>query len=222
MTTTVQQAQMVMVIKITLQHASPIIWRRIVVPSTYTFFELHVAIQDAMGWNDSHLHAFTLVPQDSVKPKHRYANHVRIEFPHPDDSEVDADNQSYDERVESVQQWLVTKPHSCIYEYDFGDGWEHQIICEKVLPADTGSSYPQCIAGKNACPPEDCGGVGGYDRLKDILKDPTHEEHDDYLSWLSLDSAAEFDPVTFNPKAVVFRNPKEILKDYEKGFGVAG
>ena len=206
----------VMVIKITLQFTSPVIWRRIEVPSTYTFFELHVAIQNAMGWNDSHLHAFTLVPKDGVKPAHRYANHVRIEFPHPDNNEIDSVSQSYDERMESIEQWLVAKPHSCIYEYDFGDGWEHQIVCEKVHPAEVGINYPQCSAGKNACFCVIVNIFFEFDRLKDILADPKHEEHNDYVSWLSLDSAAEFDPTEFNPKDVHFDDPKEVLKAYEK------
>jgi hypothetical protein len=84
------------------------------------------------------------------------------------------------------------------YTYDFGDDWEHDILIEDVLTAEPGISYPRCLAGRRACPPEDCGGIWGYAELLEILADPSHVEHAARLEWLSLDSAEEFDPATFD------------------------
>jgi hypothetical protein len=91
------------------------------------------------------------------------------------------------------------------YTYDFGDDWEHDIRLEQTLPADSVGSYPVCLAGKGACPPEDCGGPWGYADLKDTLADPDDDEHDDMLEWLGLDSASDFDPAEFSLEEVNFR-----------------
>ena len=82
------------------------------------------------------------------------------------------------------------------YTYDFGDDWEHDVVLEKVLPPDRVARL-SCLAGKGACPPEDCGGPWGYASMKEILADPDHEEHEDLLDWLNLDSGADFDPALF-------------------------
>ena len=84
------------------------------------------------------------------------------------------------------------------YQYDFGDSWEHAIILQKVIPAESKVAYPRCIAGENACPPEDCGGFPGYDRLCKIMKQPKHKEHKEMLEWLGLTSAKEFNPKAFD------------------------
>ena len=84
-----------------------------------------------------------------------------------------------------------------LYTYDFGDDWEHDIVLEKVLPPDPAVGL-SCLAGKGACPPEDCGGAWGYASLKETLADPDHEEHEDLLDWLGLDSAADFEPAQFH------------------------
>jgi hypothetical protein len=88
------------------------------------------------------------------------------------------------------------------YTYDFGDDWEHDIVLEKILPADPGTAYPVCLAGKGACPPEDCGGAWGSSDLKATLADPSDDEHEAMLEWLGLDDASEFDPAAFSPDAV--------------------
>jgi hypothetical protein len=80
-----------------------------------------------------------------------------------------------------------------IYEYDFGDGWEHEILLEKVLRPDPAVQYPRCLGGARACPPEDCGGAGGYADFLQAISDPDHEEHDEYLDWIG----GEFDPEEF-------------------------
>jgi Plasmid pRiA4b ORF-3-like protein len=84
-----------------------------------------------------------------------------------------------------------------VYEYDFGDGWEHVVLLEKVLPPEQGVDYPRCTAGKRACPPEDVGGVWGYESFLETIRDPSHPEHDDMLEW----AGGEFDPEQFDLNA---------------------
>jgi len=91
------------------------------------------------------------------------------------------------------------------YTYDFGDGWDHTIKLEKILPREKGRQYPNCLKGKRACPPEDCGGVGGYKNLLEIISDPKHEEYDEYMEWLEED----FDPEAFDIHSVEFDDPRE-------------
>src|SRR5205807_3495965 len=101
-----------------------------------------------------------------------------------------------DERAVQLSALLDGVGDKLRYTYDFGDDWEHDVLLEKVLPAD--SPYPVCTAGKGACPPEDCGGIGGYLRLKEILAGSDDEEQRQLLEWLGLDSAADFDPTEFS------------------------
>lgn len=197
--------------KITLNDSSPSIWRRIIILKDATFFELHLAIQGAMGWTDSHLHAFRF--QD----KNSRGRPVTIEFPNP---EFDQDADSRDERKEKIASYFGNAFKQCQYDYDFGDGWEHTVLFEKEVALDPKEKYPKCIDGKNACPPDDCGGIGGYYGLIEILKDPGHSEHDDMLDWLDLKDPDEFRPEKFDPKDTWFWDPKKRLKEYEKGFDV--
>ncbi|HLC16397.1 MAG TPA: plasmid pRiA4b ORF-3 family protein, partial [Thermodesulfovibrionia bacterium] len=78
--------------------------------------------------------------------------------------------------------------------YDFGDSWEHEIVVEKILSPEAAIKYPMCINGKLTCPPEDVGGVWGYDTFLEAINDPNHEEHDSYLEWIG----GEFNPEEFN------------------------
>lgn len=202
----------VLQLKITLNDTVPRIWRRILVPANYTFFALHCAIQNAMSWTDSHLHAFYIGEQ-------RGRDRITIEFPNPEGDDFYR-GETRDERTERIADYFGKSVKQCIYCYDFGDNWNHTIILERELPRDPGVSYPQCLAGKNACPPEDCGGVGGYEDLQKILKDPRHEEHKDMLEWLALDDPKEFDPHAFDLSEVEFENPKKRLAEWNKGFGL--
>jgi len=193
--------------KITLNDSSPSIWRRIIIPKSATFFELHLAIQGAMGWQDSHLHTFRIFGKGK-RP-------ISIEFPSPDN-----EGDYLDERKEKIADYLSEKMKQCQYEYDFGDGWEHTVLLEKEVELDPKEKYPKCVDGQNACPPEDCGGIGGYYGLTEILKDPCHEEHEEMLEWLGIDDPKEFDPTTFDPDDAFFENPRKRLKEYERGFDV--
>lgn len=184
--------------KITLTDSKPPIWRRILVPDNYTFWDLHVAIQDAMGWLDYHLHVFEITDPETNE---------MIEIGMPDELDFGT-NEVLDDYKVKMSKYLNESNKNAVYEYDFGDSWRHKIVLEKILPAVPGEKYPQCIAGKMSCPPEDCGGTYCYYDFLEILKDPSHENHKELKAWAGKD----FDPEYFDPKDVVFDNPKERFK----------
>ncbi len=190
--------------KITLKNVKSPVWRRIQVPDNYSFYDLHVAIQDAMGWSDYHLHEFRV-----IDPK--YGEEIAIGIP---DDEGFSDQEIAPGWKKLIRKYFSEKYcNTCSYLYDFGDGWEHKIKLEKILPVMPEFSYPLCIDGKRACPPEDCGGFSGYSRFLQIICDPNHEDHQSMLDWIG----GEFDPEEFNPQEVVFDNPKERWKLAFKG-----
>lgn len=198
--------------KITLNDSVPRVWRRILVPSNYTFFDLHCAIQCAMGWFGGHLHAFYI-------GERRGRDRITIESPNPEgDDPYRGDTR--DERREKTADYFGKIVKQCVYCYDFGDNWDHTILLERILPREIRTKYPQCTAGKNACPPEDCGGVWGYKRLRDILKNPQHSEHTDMMDWLGIDDPQDFDPHAFDLAKVVFEDPKKRLVEWNRGFGI--
>jgi len=163
-------------LKVTLKGSKPPIWRRLLVPSDITLARLHDIIQAAMGWYDYHLHQFIL-----------WGNYYGV--PHPDYGDWVEMN---DERRLRLNQ--IGAGEKFIYEYDFGDSWEHVILIEKALPPEAEQSYPLCVKGKRACPPEDVGGVWGYYSFLEAIQDPEHEEHESYLEWVG----SEFDPEYFD------------------------
>lgn len=182
--------------KISLNGSKPLIWRRIVVPSGYSFWDLHVAIQDAMGWIDYHLHLFEI--------KEPLTN-TKVEIAIPDEEDGLFDRTILPERKEKISEYFNENNRKARYVYDFGDLWIHTIKLEKILPAKIGEKYPKCTAGKMACPPEDCGGIGGYYNMLEILSNPHDEEYDEMIEWLG----GEFNPETFDPKDVWFDDPEE-------------
>ena len=107
-----------------------------------------------------------------------------------------------DERRVTLARLLAGPEDGIRYTYDFGDDWEHKIVLEAVLAAEPDRSYPTCVAGKGACPPEDCGGPWGYADLREVLADPSREEHDEMREWLGLDRTSDFDPAAFSIDAV--------------------
>ena len=182
--------------KITLRDIKPPIWRRIQVPETYTFWDLHVAIQDAMGWSDYHLHEFEMVgPSAGLK--------VNIGIP-----DEDFGREILPGWKQKIADYFSVENRSADYTYDFGDNWEHIIKLEKILPRDENVDYPKCIAGKRACPPEDCGGVWGYENFLEIINDPDNEEYEDMIEWVG----GEFDPEHFDVKEVSFDDPDKRRK----------
>lgn len=165
-------------IKVTLRGSRPPIWRRLEVPSGITLRRLHDVIQVAFGWQDYHLWVF-----DTELGRYGVADR---ELGH---------------RAAAGKKLADVAPVAggrLAYTYDFGDDWEHDIVVEAVTDGDPGVAYPRCIGGRRAGPPEDCGGVWGYQDLLEILADPTHEEHTERLEWLGLDSVDEFDADAFD------------------------
>lgn len=184
--------------RVTLLDVEPTVWRRIQTPAGYSFWDLHVAIQDSMGWFDSHLHVFRI-----KKPRGRKVWEIGI----PDEF---MEGTLAGWRT-AVADYFTEPGATALYEYDFGDGWRHEILLEGVLLAESAVRYPTCLAGERACPPEDCGGPHGYEELLKIIRDPKHEERDEYLTWLGGQAPANrpFDPERFDAAAVVFDDPYE-------------
>lgn len=160
-------------IKVSLRGSKPPIWRRLVMAASSTLADLHFAIQDSMGWGNCHLHAFEIDGRT-----------------YGDRSVMD---DVTDESRLSLNGIVNAGTHRFSYTYDFGDNWEHVVTFEKVTYAHTPPPRPVCIAGKRACPPEDCGGIWGYKDLLEVLADPSHPEHADMKEWIDDD----FDPEAF-------------------------
>jgi len=176
-------------LRVALVDSHPPIWRRVQIMDNSTFFDLHNVIQEAMGWEDYHLHNFAF-------QKNRADRSIVI-------GPIDEEDmyEKVDESKTLVKDWLGKDYKQCRYSYDYGDDWDHNILFEKTLPSESGLKYPRCIAGKMACPPEDSGGLWGYYGKLEALQDPKHPDHNDVLDWMGED----FDPEVFDPSKVKFR-----------------
>jgi hypothetical protein len=165
-------------VKIALRGSKPPIWRRLDIPSGITLQKLHLVIQAAFGWENYHMWVFEAgfgrygVPDRELGHQSAALKKLKDIAPRPGDR--------------------------LSYTYDFGDDWEHDLIVEDVLPAEQGVAYPRCITGRRAAPPEDCGGIWGYEELIAVLADAAHDEHAERLDWLGLTSPTEFDPAHFD------------------------
>ncbi|HUS60668.1 MAG TPA: plasmid pRiA4b ORF-3 family protein [Acidimicrobiales bacterium] len=157
-------SQAVIQLRISLQDVHPVVWRRLLVPGGVRLSKLHDMFQAAMGWTDSHLHSFRI--GDEL---------YGMQFDDYPEDEIDEKAVTVSEALRHHRQF--------VYEYDFGDSWEHDVVVEERTTTALGLKFAVCVDGQNACPPEDCGGSGGYARMLDALADPAHEEHDSYLKW---------------------------------------
>lgn len=164
---------------ISLQKTSPLVWRKVLAHEFIELNELHILIQITMGWENRHLYNFkinnkTYTDSESVLEMNALA-------------------------VDGLQLCdLLGDAKKFIYTYDFGDGWVHEIKISKILDHDPRMNYPACVAGENACPPEDCGGGHGFEDLKSILAGKESEEKDELLTWLG----GFYNPTTFDPNFV--------------------
>ncbi len=174
-------------LRIDLKGTKPPIWRRVLVPHSLPLDRLHDVIQVAMGWLDGHLHMF-------VKGRQTYA----VPNPWGDDWTLPGMPATLDEREFRVSQLLKREKDWLTYEYDFGDGWEHRVTLQKILPYDSAVRLPACTGGKRSCPPEDSGGVWGYYDNLEILRDPDHPEHEEIKEWMGVG----FDPEEFDLRYV--------------------
>jgi len=184
-------------LKITLCDTRPAVWRRILVPESYTFYDLHVAIQNAMGWTDSHLHCFEkrelgskrynrpLLVIDCTYAAEEYAREVPTLY----DTET------------TISHAFKEENDSITYVYDFGDNWEHDVVLEKILPKKLNKKYPVCLDGRLASPPEDCGSIPGY---YECIKATKSRGDKEFKEWVG-----DWNPKHFDPKEIFFENPRK-------------
>ena len=178
-------------LKITLKWSDPAIWRRVVVSADMSLERLHVLIQWVMPWTNSHMHQF-------IAGKTYYG----AADPASSDLGVDMIN----EEEYSVADLAPAAKKKFLYEYDFGDGWLHEVVVEKILPPDKAFKHPVCLAGANACPPDDCGGLPGFYHLLEILQNPKNPEYAEMEEWIGGDFDAErFDLEELNRRLKRFK-----------------
>jgi hypothetical protein len=166
--------------KVTLKGSKPAIWRRIQVKSDTTLYRFHKILQVVLDWWDYHLHEFVIHGEHYGTPSPEFGDKVKSD------------------RKVKLSQVISSAKDKFVYEYDFGDGWEHTILLEKILPLDEQATYPVCLDGKLACPPEDCGGMWGYYDFLKAIHDPKHPQHKEMLDWIG----GGFDPEEFDLDAI--------------------
>lgn len=192
-------------IKITIKGIKPTIWRRLRIPGNITFQQMHQIIQAAFGWLDYHLYKFEFdkivvtIPDDDYAPEELYGEGI-TEL----DSEITKINELFDAN------------DSCEYVYDFGDSWVHEIIIEKRLKDTKRNSVPQCISGARQRPPEDVGGIEGYESFLNIIRNKKNPKREEMLLWAEKDTRGRiYDPDYFNINEVNRRLFYALENDYE-------
>lgn len=163
-------------IRVDLDDSKPPIWRRILVLGDATLQQMHYILQVTMGWTNSHPHQFIVGQTYYGEPHPEYGFDM------------------LDERRVRLSKVASGEGDKFRYEYDFGDGWMHTLLVEKILESKPGQQYSVCVKGRRACPPEDVGGVWGYENFLQAIQDPEHPEHDEYLEWIG----GAFDPEAFD------------------------
>jgi hypothetical protein len=172
-------------LKIQLNRTKPLIWRRVLTRDC-TLATLHRIIQCVMPWDDCHMHVFRVGDRE-YGPEDQSAVDMMWGEPETDDEGEVMLSQLAGEGIKKIH-----------YEYDFGDGWEHTISLEKIVPVVPGIHYPVCVAGERAGPPEDCGGVWGFYDMLEALRSPKTARHKEILEWIG----GEFDAEEFNMQAI--------------------
>jgi hypothetical protein len=157
------------VFRVELLGIKPLIWRRVRVERSVTFKQLHETLQVVMGWQNSHLHEFR-------------AGELVLGM--KDVDELNERENLQDEDDWSLNELLETGVSEFEYVYDFGDDWAHRVVLEPATRSREPGPSPLCLAGENACPPEDVGGPHGYAEFLKAIADPAHEEHESYLRWI--------------------------------------
>lgn len=182
-------------LKMSLNHIKPAIWRRFQVRSDVKLTKLHDMLQILMGWQNYHLYCFDVDGTEYTDPD--IIEGDLYELGHRDGSKV------------KLCQVLAEVGDKCLYRYDFGDNWEHMLLLEQISNPIPGERYPVCLDGARQCPPEDCGGIGGYAELLLVLADPDDEEYEDMKQWVGPRFAPEeFDCLFVNcglPRRVIVK-----------------
>ena len=163
------------VLRVSLRYVEPEVWRRVVVVSEMPLPKFATALEQAMGWDSTHLHLFDVGGVLFGNTDH--------DAPH-----------LINEKVARVSHLLPRVESSLRWDYDFGDGWEHDVVVEAIEPLNPKTKYPVVLDGAGACPPEDVGGPGGYEDLLRVLSDSTDEEHEHMREW----TPKGFDPSAFD------------------------
>lgn len=170
-------APTIVCLKIVLENVEPPVLRSVEVPLSLPLDRLHLVIQAAMGWSNSHL--YEIVAGDLAW------------------GIVDPDNEASRLDARNARLWdVLGYAQQLIYLYDFGDGWEHIITAEGFIDPTPGSLYPRLVEVIGRCPPEDVGGPGGYGRFREAILDPSHKRHAEYKDWI----ADDFDPNTVDSR----------------------
>jgi hypothetical protein len=174
-----QKSESIYQIKIKLLSFKPWIWRRVLISGGSSLRDLHHIIQAVMPWDGGHLHQF-IIEEDNYGPS---------------TAEIGCDwgEEVLNEKKFTLDKLNLPSKYKFRYEYDFGDDWVHEITIEKIIAQYPAQFYPFCVAGENAAPPDDCGGVWGYAELLEILKDPKNPEYKNRIRWLG----EKFDPTKF-------------------------
>jgi hypothetical protein len=184
--------------KVTLLDIDPPIWRRIQVKDC-SIDKLHECLQSAMGWTNSHLHRYEI---------------QGIVCGDPDLVCDDPESFVGINSRETMVSQIVPQSGSrfrFLYEYDFGDRWRHEVLFEGCLASDGGVRYPMCLEGERCCPPEDVGGVSGYQEFLEVIADSSHPEYDQWMTW----AGGAFDPERFDPQAAT-RDMRQGLPDWRQ------
>lgn len=181
----------IFVFHVELEEITPAIWRRLEIRAEGTFWHLHCAIQDAMPWEDRHLHEFQFPTGDQ-------ATRIGITGDYFEDAEPLLASWET-----PLKDWFVTVPGHCLYVYDFGDDWVHTVILESRHAAEPKVRYPRCTAGERRGPPEDVGGPYGYSDFLEAVTDRRHPEHRANLEWVG----GPWDPEDFHREEIVFSKP---------------
>lgn len=181
-------------IHVAIDGIEPTIWRRFMVPYTWHLGELHLAIQAAFNWWNSHLHEFRIGGL-------RYGN------PDADDWSGADDPRVFDEREVRLLDFDREPGLAFTYLYDFGDDWYHTVTLERPLLLEARPRHATCLDGARARPPEDVGGLGGYENFLAIMADPDDPEHAEIRRWCG----GHFDPDWFD-RALVDKDLKSALK----------
>jgi hypothetical protein len=168
-------------LKVTLLDSRPPIWRRFQVEGAVTLQQMHRILQVVMGWTDSHMHGFRV-----RQPGQRGARRQFLPI------------EKADEESTQLADLLRRPTDRVVYEYDFGDGWEHEIVLEEVVARSSTARYPIVLSGRGACPPDDVGGIPGYYHFLEAIKDPKHPDHEEMVEW----GGEDFDPARFDVQSV--------------------
>lgn len=180
-------------LRIKILDIEPEIYREILIKNDITFKKVHEIIQLSFGWTNSHLYNFDV-------------NGILFSMPDKEFEHNDLDVKN------KVTEFLIEKGQKALYTYDFGDNWEHEIEIVDVLKQEKGIRYPKCLGGRRNGPPEDCGGIPGYEDVIDALTGKDKSEYEDLLEWLGDYDPEKFDidkinKTILNPGKYLFEKP---------------